>query len=52
MAVSNYISGSNTLKFDDVISLTLSEETYRKVASGSTSRNVLNAQRRGIMNET
>ena len=26
MAVSNYVSGSNTLKFDDVISVILSEE--------------------------
>ena len=49
MDVSNSISGSNTLKFDDVISGILSEETHRKTSSGSTSGSALNAQRRGKM---
>ena len=30
MAMSNYVSGSNTLKFDDVVSVILSEEMRRK----------------------
>ena len=51
MAVSNYISGSNTLKFDDVIGAILSEETRRKSSGGSTSRSALNAQSRGRTTE-
>ena len=44
MVMSNFVSGSNTLKFDDVISVILSEETCRKSLGGSTSRSALNAQ--------
>ena len=46
MVVSNYVSGSNILKFDDVINVILSEETCRKSSGGSTSRSALNAQSR------
>ena len=49
--MSNSISGSNILKFDDVISVILSEETHRKTSDGSTSRSALNAQSRGRVNE-
>ena len=49
MNVSNSIFGSNTLKYDDVIGVILSEETSRKTSGGSTSRSVLNAQSRGNM---
>ena len=51
MVVSNYVSRSNTLKFDDVIGVILSEETHRKTSSGSTLGSALNTQSRGIMNE-
>ena len=37
MAMSNYVSESNTQKFDDVISIILSEETRRKTLGGSRS---------------
>lgn len=47
MAVSNFVSRSNTLKYDDVIGVILSEETCRKTSGGSTSGSVLNAQSRG-----
>ena len=30
MTISNSISGSNTLKFNDVINVIMSEETHRK----------------------
>ena len=43
MVVSNSISGSNTLKYDGVINVILSEETHRKTLGGSTSRSSLNA---------
>ena len=49
--MSNYVSGSNTLKYDDVIGVILSEETHRKSAGGSTSGSSLNAQSRGKTNE-
>ena len=49
MAVSNSIFGSNTLKFDNVIGINLSEETHRKTSGGSTSGSSLNAQSRGRM---
>ena len=49
MVVNNSIFESNTLKFDDVISVILSEKTCRKTLGGSTSRNALNAQSRGRM---
>ena len=49
--MSNYVSGSNTLKFDDVIGVILSEETHRKSLGGSTSGSALNAQSIGKMNE-
>jgi hypothetical protein len=46
MVVSNSISGSNTLKFDDVVGVILSEEMRWK-STGETSRNVLNMENRG-----
>ena len=46
MAVSNYVSGYNTLKFDDVIGVILSEEMRRK-STGETSGNALTAEARG-----
>lgn len=36
MVVSNFIYGSNTLKFDDVIGVILSDETCRKNLGGYT----------------
>ena len=51
MALSNYVPGSGTLKYDDVIGVILSEETCGKSSSGSTSRSALNAQSRGRMTE-
>ena len=51
MVVSNSIFGSNTLKFDDVVGVILSEETHRKTSSGSTSGSTLNVQSRGKKNE-
>ena len=33
MAISNSVSGSNTLKFDDVVGVILSEEIHRKSSS-------------------
>ena len=50
MAVSNCISRSNTLKFDDVIGVIMSEETHRKTSRGCTLESVLNTKRRGRMN--
>ena len=44
MAVSNFVPGSGTLKYDDVIGVILSEETHRKSSGGSTSGSSLNAQ--------
>ena len=46
MAMSNFVLGSSTLKYDDVIGVILSEKTRRKSSDGSTSRSALNAQRR------
>jgi hypothetical protein len=46
MAVSNSVSGSNTLKFDDVVGVILSEEMRRK-STGETSGNALNMENRG-----
>ena len=46
MDVSDYVSKSNTLKYDDVIGVILSEETNTKTSDGSTSRNALNAQKK------
>jgi len=51
MAVSNSIFGSNTLKFDDVVGVILSEEIRRKSSGGSTSGSVLNAESRGRSKE-
>ena len=48
MAMSNSIFGSNTLKYDDVIGVILSEETRRKTSGGSTG-SALNVQIKGIM---
>jgi hypothetical protein len=46
MVVSNSVSGSNTLKFDDVVGVILSEEMRRK-STGETSGNALNMENRG-----
>eukprot|EP00253_Pinus_taeda_P023693 PITA_23693 len=46
MAISNSISGSSTLKFDDVVGAILSEEMQRK-SSGETLGNALTAETRG-----
>jgi hypothetical protein len=46
MVVSNSVSGSNTLKFDDVVGVILSEEMRRK-RTGDTSDNALNMENRG-----
>jgi hypothetical protein len=46
MDVSNYVSGSNTLKGDDVVGVILSEEMRRKII-GETSGNALNMENRG-----
>ena len=51
MVVSNSISGSNTLKFDDVIRVILSEENHRKTSGGSTPGSALNTQSRDRMIE-
>ena len=51
MAVSNFVPRSGTLKYNDVISVILSEETRRKSSGGSTSRSALNAQSRGRTTE-
>jgi hypothetical protein len=46
MVVSNYVSGSSTLKFDDVVGVILGEEMQQK-STGATSGNVLNMENRG-----
>ena len=46
MVVSNFVLGSNTLKFDNMISVILSEESHRKTSGGSTSGSSLKAQSR------
>jgi hypothetical protein len=46
MAVSNSVSGSNTLKFDDVVGVILSEEMPLK-STCETSGNALNMENRG-----
>ena len=51
MAISNSIFGSNTLKYDDVIGVILSEETRRKTSGGSILGSALNVQSRGRMTE-
>ena len=51
MAVSNSVSRSSTLKYDDVISVILSEETHRKSSGGSTVGSALNAQSKGRTTE-
>ena len=50
MAVSNSVSGSNTLKFDDVVGVILSEEMRRK-STGETSGNALTVENRGRQRE-
>jgi hypothetical protein len=47
MAVSKFVSISNTLKFDDVVGVILSEEMRRKI-TGETSGNALNMENKGI----
>jgi hypothetical protein len=46
MVVSNYVSGSNTLKFDDVVGVILMEEMQRKSIC-ETSGNALNMENKG-----
>jgi hypothetical protein len=46
MAISNFVSGSNTLKFDDIVGVILSEEMRHK-STGETSGNALNMENRG-----
>jgi hypothetical protein len=46
MVVSNFVSGSNTLKFDDVVGVILSKEMRRKNTS-ATSGNALKMENRG-----
>jgi hypothetical protein len=46
MAVSHSVSGSNTLKFYDVVGVILNEEMQQKI-TGETSGNVLNMENRG-----
>ena len=50
MAVSNSVPSSNTLKFDDVVSVILSEEMRRK-STGETSGNTLTMESRGRQKE-
>ena len=50
MVVSNYVFGSNTLKFDDVIGVILSKEMRRK-STGETSGNAFTAKARGRQRE-
>jgi hypothetical protein len=50
MVVSNFVSGSNTLKFDDVFGVILSEEIQSK-STGETSGNVLTMETRGRQKE-
>jgi hypothetical protein len=45
MVVSNSVSGSNTLKFDDVVGVILSEEMRQK-STGETSGNALTMENR------
>ena len=50
MAVSNSVPSSSTLKFDDVVSVILSEEMRRK-STGETSGNALTMESRGRQKE-
>ena len=50
MVVSNSVFGSNTLKFDDVVGVILSEEMRRK-RIGETLDNVLNVENMGIQKD-
>ena len=50
MALSNFVPSSNTLKFDDVVGVILSEEMRRKI-TGETSGNALTMESRGRQNE-
>ena len=50
MAISNSISGSSNLNFDDVVGAILSKEMQRK-SSGETSGNALSAESRGRIME-
>jgi len=50
MVVSNFVSSSNTLKFDDVVGVILSQEMQQKSTS-ETSGNVLTVENRGRQND-
>ena len=50
MDLSNCISGTNTLKFDDVVGVLLSEEMRRK-STGKTSSTALTVETRGRQKE-
>jgi hypothetical protein len=50
MAISNFVSSSNTLKFDDVVGVILSKEMRRKITS-ETSGNALTMDNMGRLRE-
>lgn len=50
MVVSSFVSSSNTLKFDDVVGVILSEEMRRK-SIGETSGNALTVENKGRQRE-
>jgi hypothetical protein len=50
MAVSNSVSGSNTLKVDDVVGVILSDEMRQKITC-ETPGNELNMKNRGIQKD-
>ena len=50
MVVSNFVPSLNTLKFDDVVGVILSEEMRRK-STGETSGNALTMESRGRQKE-
>ena len=50
MVVSNFVPSSNTLKFNDVVGVILSEEMRRK-SIGETSGNALTMESKGRQNE-
>ena len=47
MVVSNFVSCSNNLEFDDVVGVILNEEMRRKLRIGETSGNALTMESRG-----
>ena len=52
MAISNFVLSSNTLKFDEVVGVILSEEMRRRSTNEtSTSGSALNVDKRGRIKE-